>query len=828
MPNLGNLLYKLQKNSRKLYRTFEQKNKQRINSSWSYKFNYTCLKENIWPKYTTIRHHDPGLKQDPNTNRYRKYLIERELEKCSATITSLTSEIDQLRTDINGLQIPTELKTPVETEITNILQNHELVTETRIIKKLNWLYKGNLKFKMDSDSFINLSDYTPTKEQKQFLNMGLNYHIQPKYNKLEKSTHLEILYQDLLKLEAEEKVTINHEICHQLRNESTKQRNCHYKSKLTPTLRKAAKELFENPNIIIRKADKNSTYVIMNKTTYLSKLDQLISDTTKFKEIKKDPTNSLKTKANKLISTVNATQSDIKLNKIKGEYKPGYIYGTVKVHKENNPLRPIISQVTSPIYQLSKTLNEIITPYIPSKYSLKSTYDFIDILQSNNFIGNIASLDVESLFTNVPLDNTINIIIDVAYNHPTIRAPKIPQNLLKNLLELCTKESPFTTPNGKIFKQIEGVAMGSPLGPLFANFYMGYLEEITFSNSNNKLPIYARYVDDIFIKYHSEEDLQKLKTNLEEKSVLKFTVEKSIDNKLPFLDVMISKKENTFHTEVFHKKTDKGQCLNSNSECPDKYKDSVIKNYIKRAFKLSTTWESFHNELIHIKQMLVNNNYSNSTIDHHINKFLQQKFDQNEPKHEETVCIYYQAQMHNNYKKDERIIKEIIARNVKSTKNQKLKTIIFYKNMKTSNLVIKNNIVFTSSALNATNVVYKFKCNYLNCKSEYIGHTQLSLQNRLTAHYYNGSIKNHYQQVHNIKVNKETLFNNTEVITKEKNYRKLAIKECLLILEQEPRINIQFNNFFSSTKLFQRRNNIGLEIQHRSIDQRRISQAPEI
>ena len=54
MPNLGNLLYKLQKNSRKLYRTFEQKNKQRINSSWSYKFNYTCLKENIWPKYTSM------------------------------------------------------------------------------------------------------------------------------------------------------------------------------------------------------------------------------------------------------------------------------------------------------------------------------------------------------------------------------------------------------------------------------------------------------------------------------------------------------------------------------------------------------------------------------------------------------------------------------------------------------------------------------------------------------------------------------------------------------------------------------------------------------
>ena len=127
----------------------------------------------------------------------------------------------------------------------------------------------------------------------------------------------------------------------------------------------------------------------------------------------------------------------------------------------------------------------------------------------------------------------------MAYNHPTITPPKIPSSLLKQLLELCTKESPFITPEGKIYLKIEGVAMDNPLGPSFANFYMGYLEEQTFANNNNKLPIYTRYVDNIFVRYKNSDDLNKLKTIFEENSILKFTVDKSTDNKLPFLDVLL-------------------------------------------------------------------------------------------------------------------------------------------------------------------------------------------------------------------------------------------------------------------------------------------------
>ena len=727
--------------------------------------------------------------------------------------------MNQLRIDIDAHNTPIELKLPVEEEMDAILQNHELVTKTKTMKKLNKLYQGEIKLKETSESFINLSNYQPTIEQKQFLNMGLNYHLQPKYIKLEKSTQLEILYQDLLKLESTKHITINPNLCDQLRSESTKHRNCYYKSKITPKLKLAAKELFENQNIIIKKADKSSTYVIMDKLTYMTKLNNLISDPTKFKQLIKDPTNKLKVKANKLISTVNTAQNNIKNNKIQGEYKPGYIYGTVKVHKQGFPLRPILSQVTSPIYQLAKTLNQIITPYIPAKYSLKSTNDFIDLLETKNFKGHIGSLDVESLFTNVPIDHTINIILEVAYNHPTITPPKLPKILLKQLLELCTKESPFTTPEGKIYVQTEGVAMGSPLGPSFANFYMGYLEEQTFTDNNNKLPIYARYVDDIFVGYNNPDDLNKLKTKFEENSILKFTIEKSTENKLPFLDVLVENCNNYFHTQVYHKPTDKGQCLNADSECPERYKISVINNYIKRAYKISKTWQDFHSEMNLIKQILVNNNYSNNIINKNIKNFIDQKHQgkilQNQ---DHNIKIYYKAQMHKNYKTDERILKEIIARNVKCVeKNTSLKTIIYYNSPKTSNSIIKNNSRTITPVLQTTNVVYKFTCNFQNCKSEYIGLTQLTLEKRLTAHYYKGSIKNHYQQCHNITPTKQTIYNNTKILTKERNYRSLAIKECLFILHHQSKINIQQNNYWNIMKLHQSRSNYNTQARQEDV-----------
>ena len=59
--------------------------------------------------------------------------------------------------------------------------------------------------------------------------------------------------------------------------------------------------------------------------------------------------------------------------------------------------RPIISQVSTPTYNLSKYLKRIIAPYMPRKYVLVSTYEFLDLIRATESSGGImVSLDVES------------------------------------------------------------------------------------------------------------------------------------------------------------------------------------------------------------------------------------------------------------------------------------------------------------------------------------------------------------------------------------------------------------------------------------------------
>ena len=119
---------------------------------------------------------------------------------------------------------------------------------------------------------------------------------------------------------------------------------------LTPRLGAAAKRLREDDSIVIRKADKTSIYVILDRSEYDKKIDAILSVTSKFEKIRADPTNTLKKKANQLIAAANAEVDGVHFKTTTGDYKPGYIYGNAKIHKEHNPLRPIISQVPTPTY----------------------------------------------------------------------------------------------------------------------------------------------------------------------------------------------------------------------------------------------------------------------------------------------------------------------------------------------------------------------------------------------------------------------------------------------------------------------------------------------
>ncbi len=103
-----------------------------------------------------------------------------------------------------------------------------------------------------------------------------------------------------------------------------------------------------------------------------------------------------------------------------------------------------------------------------SNYIIKDTFDFVNRVSKlqTNVDQRVVSFDVESLFTNIPTEETINIILYRAFKD---------SDEFQTVITICTQESHFKF-NGKYYDQIDGVAMGSPLGPFFANIFMDEFE----------------------------------------------------------------------------------------------------------------------------------------------------------------------------------------------------------------------------------------------------------------------------------------------------------------------------------------------------------------
>ena len=117
-----------------------------------------------------------------------------------------------------------------------------------------------------------------------------------------------------------------------------------------------------------------------------------------------------------------------------------------------------------------------------------------------------------------------------------------------------------------------------------------------------------------------DNSLDRLKSRLQEVSGLQFTVENCVQNRINFLDIGIdaSGPGNTYQTNVYRKNTDLGKCLNGASECPDRYKCSVVKAYVHRALTHCSTWNLVHQELRRVKQILADNNYPISVVEREV------------------------------------------------------------------------------------------------------------------------------------------------------------------------------------------------------------------
>ena len=311
---------------------------------------------------------------------------------------------------------------------------------------------------------------------------------------------------------------------------------------------------------------------------------------------------------------------------------PGVLYGLPKVHKENCPTRPIISAIGTYNYKLAKFLVPLLKPFANNQCTVTDSLSFakeISSFPNNSFV--MASFDVSSLFTCIPLNEVIDICINLLFDEQiTIyyKNCKLDRSNFHKLLTFPGRENYFLS-NGKLYNQVDGVAMGSPLGPSLANIFMSFLEEIYLNDcpSHFKPILYRRYVDHTFCLFRNSKDIDLFLNYINKAHPnIKSTVEVENCQSFPFLDVRVSKTASGFSTSLFRKKTFTGLFSDFSSPTPKWYKITLIKALVFRTFHICSSYENFHIEIVKIKSILLNNCFPRPLVDSVIRSFLNKEF----------------------------------------------------------------------------------------------------------------------------------------------------------------------------------------------------------
>ena len=160
-------------------------------------------------------------------------------------------------------------------------------------------------------------------------------------------------------------------------------------------------------------------------------------------------------------------------------------------------------------YQLAKYLAKLLSTLSKPEYTVDNNVEFINNIKSEKvpISHSSISFDVKSLFTNVPLDYTVNIILRRIYDDNELYR-NISKKEMKELLLLCTKNAHLIFSN-EIYQQCNGVVMGSPFGPVIAGIFMVELEKSLIPNLMEHMCPWKRYVGDTIavIKLSSVEDV---------------------------------------------------------------------------------------------------------------------------------------------------------------------------------------------------------------------------------------------------------------------------------------------------------------------------------
>jgi hypothetical protein len=233
--------------------------------------------------------------------------------------------------------------------------------------------------------------------------------------------------------------------------------------------------LKKSTDLTILPADKGNATVILSTVDYKQKITSLLEEAS-YKRLARDPTDSKERKTTLLLKKSTLTE-DICKQLRPARSRPPRLYGLPKIHKEGVPLRPIVNNIGAPTYQLSKYLAGLLSQLTGnSAHNVKNSFQFVRILESLRIQPEdlMVSFNVVSLFTNIPIVDSLELLIH--HFEDDVLA------LFKHVLN-----STYFCFDGQFYEQTDGVAMGSPLSPVIANFFMEDFEKKAIEQATHML-----------------------------------------------------------------------------------------------------------------------------------------------------------------------------------------------------------------------------------------------------------------------------------------------------------------------------------------------------
>ena len=747
-----------------------------LNNFYRIRFLKQCLANDIIPRFLRFRIPNNGCFEQNTVHNFQRKLLRQEQQKAINTNKTLNISLNDTRSNLVRV-LPQQL-TPSVT-IYNYLFSKQRSAE--IIKrhqhKLNTLSQQQERPLLNINNTVKIldEDIKPPEYVLQVLSMGPKQPVIDDFRAKHLLAEVDVVLRKLSDKCSQDTLNQINISTFQYIKECKKQRPDR-KVKMT-------KRYLRENELLAVPYDKGRGICVMKITTYREKLHQITTGP-QFELVPPSTRSNAKHVSIKEEETFNHKLLSLyKNNKITEElYKEirstgsqlPKLYGLAKIHKLGTPLRPVLSMPGSCYYNLSVKIAEWVSTIPGSAIECSSeiiAHDIRNIALDNDDI--LTSFDVTALYTHVPVEEAIDLAANKLYENTHTNRPPCDKTTFIELARLGITNVLIQTHDG-VFRQIDGLAMGTPPAMQLSNIWLKQFEPTIFADSKLK----RRYVDDVICTTKINDTNNKLAVLNSLHPNLNFTFEIEQDNKIPFLDLLISRDENNLlHSNWYRKATDTGLLMNYHSVAPKKHKRAVITGLVHRVHSCSSSWTRFDDGLKEAKDILENNQYPpcfyNPLIEDVLDKLVS-KDTKRTPKQKSAdiapvmLCIQYRGHATDRFihklRKSEAPITPVLT-------TRKLRTCL-------PSLKAETPMDIRSR------VVYKVTCS--GCSSCYVGSTTQHLTTRIQQHRINGRpVKRHFD-----KCGTRVGIQQTEILDFTTRSDSILLSlEALYIRELQPKIN---------------------------------------